>query len=119
MAKVRTREIWTNNWGEMVIKPDIYGDIMHKICKKEKGNIAYILVGRYKVMNISPCSYGNAWEYESYFVISKIWTLMPEELKTPKFLMVWTIGKCNTKTLLHWELCMKGDIRISETRDQF
>ena len=31
-------------------KLDIYGDSMHKICKQEKENIAYILAGRYKVM---------------------------------------------------------------------
>lgn len=70
------------------LKPDIYGDSMYKICKKEKGNTTYILVGRYKVMNILPCSYGNAWDYESYSVISKICTLMLEELQVPKFLMV-------------------------------
>ena len=44
---------------------------------------------------------------------------MLEELQIFKFLMVGTIGKCNTKTPLHWELCMKKDIRISKTEDQF
>ena len=70
------------------LKLDMYGDGMYKICKQEKGNISYILASRYKVMNILPCSYGNAWEYESYFVIGKICTLMLEELQVPKFLMV-------------------------------
>lgn len=33
-------------------------------------------------------------------------------------LTVWIIGKCNIKTMLHWELCMKGDIKTSETDGQ-
>lgn len=100
------------------MKPDIYGDSTYKICNQEKGNTPYILAGRYKVMNILPCLCENAGEYESYFFISKICTLMLEELQVPKFLMVWTTQKCNTKTLLQWELCMKGDIKTSEIDDQ-
>ena len=70
-------------------------------------------------MNILPFSYGNECEYKGFFVISKVWTLMLEELQVPKLLMTWKIGKCNTKTLLHWELCMKGDNETSETDGQF
>ena len=44
------------------LKLDFYGNSMYKICKQEKGNIAYIHADRYKEMNILTCSCGNAWE---------------------------------------------------------
>ena len=72
---------------EYALKTDIYGGC---VCvytyMQNKGDTTYILVGRNKVMNILPCSCGNASKYEGYYVISKVCTSMLEELQVPKLL---------------------------------